>query len=151
MQVELVAFDGQDQVCAAFGEVGDVLALAAQRVRGDHGVAQVADLARQRPEPGDLVGLAVDVSVGKDHGGDLIVGRHHVPDSSVDGDRPLAGRIASSTLDGGMAAPAQSNAAIIAAGTLRQLSVDIDILPRAPPTAHASPSILGAREAPQRE
>jgi len=45
----------------------------------------------------------------------------------------------------------QSNAAIIAAGTLRQLSVDIDILPRTPPTAHASPSILGAREAPQRE
>ncbi|MGW1786045.1 hypothetical protein ACWCQQ_44270 [Streptomyces sp. NPDC002143] len=63
---------------------------------------------------------------------------------------PPACRIALSTLDGG-AAPARSNAAIIAAGTLRQLSVDIDILPRAPPTAYASPSILGTREAPQRE
>ncbi|GHD76279.1 hypothetical protein GCM10010317_092440 [Streptomyces mirabilis] len=65
----------------------DVLALAAQRVRGDHGVAQVADLVQQHPEPGDLVGPAVDVSVGKDHAGDLIAGRHHVPDGSVDGAR----------------------------------------------------------------
>jgi hypothetical protein len=56
-------------VRAAFGEVGNVLALAAQRVCGDHGVAQVADLVQQRPEPGDLVGLAVEVGVGKDHGG----------------------------------------------------------------------------------
>ena len=48
---------------AAFGEVGDVLSLAAQRVRGDHGVAQVADLVQQRPEPGDLVGLAVDATI----------------------------------------------------------------------------------------
>ncbi|MDT7726900.1 MAG: hypothetical protein QOI21_3476 [Actinomycetota bacterium] len=47
MQVELVAFDGEDPVCAAFGEVGDVLALAAQRVRGDHGVAQVTDLVQR--------------------------------------------------------------------------------------------------------
>ncbi|MFJ1535001.1 hypothetical protein ACIOFV_42565 [Streptomyces mirabilis] len=40
MQVELVAFYGQDPACAAFGEVSDVLALAAQRVRGDHGVSR---------------------------------------------------------------------------------------------------------------
>jgi hypothetical protein len=32
----LVAFDGQDPVGAAFGEVGDVIALAVQRVGGDH-------------------------------------------------------------------------------------------------------------------
>jgi hypothetical protein len=50
---------------------------------------------------------------------------------AVDGDRPVACRIALSTLDGGVAAvalaggdparaaPARSNAAIIAAGTLR--------------------------------
>jgi hypothetical protein len=31
-------------VGAALGEVGDVLALAVQRVGGDHGVAQVTDL-----------------------------------------------------------------------------------------------------------
>jgi hypothetical protein len=49
--------------------------------------ASAVILVQQRPEPGDLVGLAVDVSVDKDHGGDLIVGRHHVPDGSVDGAR----------------------------------------------------------------
>lgn len=44
VQGGLVAFDGQDPVGAAFGEVGDVIALAVQRVDGDHGAAQVADL-----------------------------------------------------------------------------------------------------------
>ena len=35
----LVGFDGQDPVGAAFGEVGDVVALAVQRVDGHDGVA----------------------------------------------------------------------------------------------------------------
>ncbi|MEU1811768.1 hypothetical protein [Micromonospora aurantiaca (nom. illeg.)] len=39
---------------AAFGEVGNVVALAVQRVDGDHRVAQVADLVKQRLEAGDL-------------------------------------------------------------------------------------------------
>ncbi|MDH6221057.1 hypothetical protein M2283_008399 [Streptomyces pseudovenezuelae] len=64
------------------------------------------------------------------------------------------GGVAAAALAGGdpaRAVPTQSNAAIIAAGTLRQPSGDIDILSRAPSTAYASPSILGAREAPQCE
>ncbi|MEU1249526.1 hypothetical protein [Micromonospora arida] len=48
VQAGLVGLDGQDPVRAAFGEVGDVLALAVQRVGGDHRVAQVADLVEQR-------------------------------------------------------------------------------------------------------
>ena len=52
VQGGLVAFDGQDPVRAAFGEVGDVVALAVQRVGGDHDVAQVADLVEQRREAG---------------------------------------------------------------------------------------------------
>ena len=52
VQVGLVAFDGQDPVGAAFGEVGDVVALAVQGVGGDHGVAQVADLVEQRARSG---------------------------------------------------------------------------------------------------
>ena len=47
MQVRLVASDGQDPVGAAFCEVGDVVTLAVQRVDGDHGVAQVAELVEQ--------------------------------------------------------------------------------------------------------
>jgi hypothetical protein len=54
VQVRLVAFDGQDPVRAAFGEVAGVLALAVQRVGGDDGVAQVADLLEQRLKAGDL-------------------------------------------------------------------------------------------------
>ena len=52
VQAGLVAFDGQDPVGAAFGEVGDVVALAVQRVGGDHRVAQVADLVEQRLRSG---------------------------------------------------------------------------------------------------
>lgn len=65
VQVGLVGLHGQDPVRAAFGEVGDVFALAVQRVGGDHRVAQVADLVEQRREPGDLIGLAVDVGAGR--------------------------------------------------------------------------------------
>jgi hypothetical protein len=39
VQVGLVAFDGHDPVRAALGEIGDMLPLAVQRVRGDYRVA----------------------------------------------------------------------------------------------------------------
>jgi hypothetical protein len=36
VQAGLVAFDGQDPACAAFGEVGDVVTLTVQSVDDDH-------------------------------------------------------------------------------------------------------------------
>ena len=48
-----------------------MIALAVQGVGGDHGVTQVADLVEQRREPGDLVGLAIDVDAGQYHTGGL--------------------------------------------------------------------------------
>jgi hypothetical protein len=74
VQVGLVALDGEDPVRAAFGEVGDVVALAMHGVGGDHRVTQVADLVEQRLEAGDFVGLAVEVGAGQDHCGVLIAG-----------------------------------------------------------------------------
>jgi hypothetical protein len=52
--VGLVAFYGEDPVGAAFGQVGDVFALAVQGVGGDDDTAQVTDLVEQRREAGDL-------------------------------------------------------------------------------------------------
>ncbi|GAB1643559.1 hypothetical protein KRMM14A1259_39820 [Krasilnikovia sp. MM14-A1259] len=66
MQVGLVTFRGEDPVGAAFGEVRGVVTLAVQRVRCDHHAAQVADLVKQRPEPGDLIGLVAAVGAGQD-------------------------------------------------------------------------------------
>jgi hypothetical protein len=43
----LVAFDGQDPVRAAPVEVGDVVALAVQRISGDHHTVQVSDLVEE--------------------------------------------------------------------------------------------------------
>jgi hypothetical protein len=87
VQDGLVAFDGQDPVGAAFGEVGDVVALAVQCVDGDHGVAQVADLVEQGLEAGDLVGLAVDVGAGEDDAGVLVAGCEDVAGCRIDGPR----------------------------------------------------------------
>src|SRR5439155_10093147 len=65
VQAGLVAFDGKDPVGAPLGEIGDVLALAVQRVGGHDHAAQVAELVEQRRKAGDLVGLAVDVDAGQ--------------------------------------------------------------------------------------
>jgi hypothetical protein len=83
VQGGLVAFDGQDPVGAAFGEVGDVITLAVQRVDGDHGVAQVTDPVEQRCEASDLVGLAVDVGAREDDAGVLVTGGEDVPGSAA--------------------------------------------------------------------
>jgi hypothetical protein len=45
--------------------VVDVLALGVQRVGGDHPAGQVQPL-QQRPEPGDLVSLAVHLGLAQD-------------------------------------------------------------------------------------
>jgi hypothetical protein len=44
VQAGLVLLHGEDPVRTAFGQVGDVLALAVQGVGGDDHIAQVADL-----------------------------------------------------------------------------------------------------------
>jgi hypothetical protein len=44
-----------------------MLTLGVQRIGSDHGVGEV-QLLQQRPEPGDLVGRAVDVGLGQDPG-----------------------------------------------------------------------------------
>ena len=53
VQAGLVALARQDPVRAATGEVGDVLALAVQRVGGHHDIAQI--VATDRPDPGDFL------------------------------------------------------------------------------------------------
>jgi hypothetical protein len=45
-------------------EVVDVIAWAMQCVRGNHHPARIADLVQHRREPGDLIGLRVDVGLG---------------------------------------------------------------------------------------
>jgi hypothetical protein len=44
VQGGLVAFDGEDPVRAAFGQVGDMVTLAVQRVGGHHHGVEVTDL-----------------------------------------------------------------------------------------------------------
>ena len=83
VQAGLVAFDGEDPVRAAPGEVGDVITLAVQRVSGDHGAAQIVDLVEQGVEAGDLVGLRVDVSAGQHDAGRLLGGGQDVAGRSV--------------------------------------------------------------------
>ena len=85
VQGGLVAFDGQDPVSAAFGEIDDMIALAMQRVDGDHRVAQVADLVEQRLEAGDFVGLALDVGGAEVDAGVLVAGGEDVAGGRVGG------------------------------------------------------------------
>ena len=85
VQGGLVAFDGQDPVGAAFGEIGDVIALAVQCVDGDHGVAQVAELVEQGLEAGDFVGLAFDVGAREHDAGVLVAGGEDVAGGRVGG------------------------------------------------------------------
>jgi hypothetical protein len=54
-----------------------VLALGVERVDGDHGCGQVQAL-QQRPEPGDLVGGAVDVGLGEDRMAGVVHHRQQV-------------------------------------------------------------------------
>ncbi len=72
VQAGLVVLHGQDVVRVLFGdqELG-VLALSMQSVGGDHGPGQV-QRGKQRREPGDLIGLAIHLRLGK-HGTGLLV------------------------------------------------------------------------------
>jgi hypothetical protein len=54
-----------------------MLTLGVQRIGSDHGVGEV-QLLQQRPEPGDLVGRAVDVGLGQDPGGGVVHRRQQV-------------------------------------------------------------------------
>src|SRR4051812_23886434 len=92
VQAGLVGFDGQDPVGAAVGEVGDVVPLAVQGVDGDDGVAQVAELVEQRPEPGDLVGVPVDVRAGQHGAGGVLARGEHVPGGGLGGAGAAQGR-----------------------------------------------------------
>ncbi len=85
VQVGLVALHGQNPVGVACGEICGVFALAVHRVGGDHRVSQVTDLVEQRREPGDLIGLAVDIGAGKDDAGVLIAGGQDVPGCTAGG------------------------------------------------------------------
>jgi hypothetical protein len=93
VQDGLVAFRGQDPVRALAGEVGDVVALAVQRVRGDDDTAEVADLFEQGGEAGDFGGLTVDIGTGQYNTGGLIGGCEDMPGSG--GGRASVSRVTS--------------------------------------------------------
>ena len=78
-QAGLVALDRDQVVGAAVVQVGGVLALGVQRVRGDqHVPSRPVDLVEQAGEHGDLVRLAVHGDLGADHAGAVIQARQQV-------------------------------------------------------------------------
>ncbi len=81
VQTGLVAFDGQDPVRAAAGEVGDLLSLTVQRISGHHDAGQVADVVEQDVEAGDLVGLGVHAGTGQDDA-TVLIGQSSAPSTS---------------------------------------------------------------------
>jgi hypothetical protein len=78
MQRGLVGLDDQ-QVGGVFDgdQPAGMLALGLERIAGDHGVGEIQPL-QQRPEPGDLVGRAVDIGLGQDRTGGVVHRRKQV-------------------------------------------------------------------------
>jgi hypothetical protein len=100
VEAGLVSLDDQDVGGVLLGDQPfGVLALGVQRVGGDHRAGQVQPL-QQRPELGDLVGLAVHPGLGEDAAAGVVHHRQqvHLPVAvvaaatqglAVDRDRPM--------------------------------------------------------------
>jgi hypothetical protein len=78
VQAGLVAFDGEDVVRAAAGQVAGVLALGVQRVGGDDRPAD-GDAVQQRGQHRDFVGLRIDLDLAQHHAVRVVEGGQQVP------------------------------------------------------------------------